>query len=103
LGLGQGSSKSYPCGDYPNVGPEWNDKIGGIEVPPGLKVDVYEGTHFEKWKGTVRPLEPGGLSQKGVNQVGKVNVFAYNTVDNMGKKHGSKLSGISSFKVAADK
>jgi len=89
-GQGKGSSKSYDCGDYPNVGPEWNDKIGGIEVPPGMKVDIYEGTHFEKWLGTIRSeYRDGKLVVSQLQFRG-------------GTYGGTWADKISSFKVAAD-
>jgi hypothetical protein len=89
LGQGKGASNSYDCGDYPNIGSMWNDKIGGIEVPPGLKVDIYEGTNFENLIRTVRPLKPDAYSHSGLVQTGNVNKMPPN-------------AGISSFKVAAD-
>ena len=93
VGQGIGASNQYDCGDYPNVGNMWNDKIGGIEVPPGLKVDIYEGTNFENWIRTVRPLTLSPAYSNwvsaGITQIGSVNKMYPN-------------SGISSFKVAAD-
>ena len=88
-GQGKGSSKSYPCGDYPNVGAEWNDKIGGVEVPPGLKVDIYEGTNFEKWLGTIRSEYRDGK-------------LVVSQLQFRGKYGETWADKISSFKVAAD-
>lgn len=43
----RGEEKSYPVGDYPEIGLDWNDKISSLKIPDGLKVILYEHTNFQ--------------------------------------------------------